>query len=175
MPDGGYEVHTLRLALRAFTAADVDLLLDLDSDPEVMRFLGSPPPPSAYLEKPQSGRLLAFESSSGDFIGWFALKPTATGLELGYRLKRACWGRGYATEGSRALVDHAFAELGAERVYAETMVVNVRSRRVMEKAGLRFVRVFHLTWDDPLVGYEQGEVEYELLRHEWSHKRSNAE
>jgi RimJ/RimL family protein N-acetyltransferase len=117
--------------------------------------------------------LLAFESSTGTFIGWFALKPTATGLELGYRLKRAYWGQGYATEGSRALVDRAFTEMGAERVYAETMAVNVRSRRVMEKVGLRFVRVFHLTWDDPLAGYEQGEVEYELLRHEWSHKRSN--
>jgi RimJ/RimL family protein N-acetyltransferase len=53
------------------------------------------------------------------------------------------------------------------------MAVNVRSRRVMEKAGLRFVRVFHLTWDDPLPGYEEGEVEYELLREQWSHRRSN--
>jgi len=43
----------------------------------------------------------------------------------------------------------------------------------MEKAGLRFVRVFHLTWDDPLPRYEEGEVEYELLRDEWSHWRSN--
>jgi RimJ/RimL family protein N-acetyltransferase len=173
MPDRGYEVLTQRLALRRFTLADVDRLVGLDSDPEVMRFLGSPPPRSAYLQSPQPGRLLAFELSTGAFVGWFALKPTATGLELGYRLKREHWNRGYATEGSRALVDHAFRELGAERVYAETMAVNVRSRRVMEKAGLRFLRVFHLAWDDPLVGYEQGEVEYELLREEWSHRRSN--
>lgn len=175
MPDRGYHLNTQRLGLRRFTADDADRLVDLDGDPEVMRFLGRPPPRSFYLDHPHPGRFVAFESATGAFVGWFALKPTGQGLELGYRLKRQYWGRGYATEGSRALIDHAFTSLGAERIYAETMAVNVRSRRVMEKAGLRFVRVFHLTWDDPIVGYEQGEVEYELLKTEWSHKRSNGE
>jgi RimJ/RimL family protein N-acetyltransferase len=57
-------------------------------------------------------------------------------VELGDRLRRSAWGMGYATEGSRALVDRAFAEPGVRRVYAETMAVNVASRRVLEKAGL---------------------------------------
>ncbi len=175
MPDGGYHLNTVRLGLRRFTADDADRLVDLDSDPEVMRFLGPPPPRSFYLDNPLPGRFVAFESATRAFVGWFALKPTGTGLELGYRLKREHWGRGYATEGSCALIDHAFTDLGAERIYAETMAVNVRSRRVMEKAGLRFVRVFHLTWDEPIVGDELGEVEYELLRKEWSHRRSNGE
>jgi RimJ/RimL family protein N-acetyltransferase len=173
VPDRGNHLNTARLTLRGFTADDVDRLLDLDSDPEVMRFLGPPPSRDDYREHPPAGRFVAFETASGAFVGWIALKPTGKGLELGYRLKREYWGRGYATEGSRALIDHAFTDLGAERIYAETMAVNVRSRRVMEKAGLRFVRVFHLTWDDPLPGYEEGEVEYELLREQWSHRRSN--
>ena len=59
--------------------------------------------------------------------------------ELGYRLP-AAWGKGYASEGSRALVEKGFAELGVQRVFATTMAVNIGSRRVMEKAGLKFVR-----------------------------------
>jgi len=45
------------------------------------------------------------------------------------------WGKGYATEGSRALIRKGFTELGVQRVVAEAMAVNVASRRVMEKAG----------------------------------------
>ncbi|HVM17337.1 MAG TPA: GNAT family protein, partial [Gaiellaceae bacterium] len=69
--------------------------------------------------------------------------------------------------GSRALVEKAFAELGVERVYATTMVVNEASRRVMEKAGLRFVRVFHADWPVRIEGDEHGDVEYALGRPEW--------
>jgi RimJ/RimL family protein N-acetyltransferase len=92
----------------------------------------------------------AIEKSSGRFIGWFHLRP-AEGAgplepELGYRLRRDAWGRGYATEGSRSLIDKAFAEFGADRVYASTMAVNTASRRVMEKTGMRFIRTFHADW-----------------------------
>jgi RimJ/RimL family protein N-acetyltransferase len=65
------------------------------------------------------------------------------------------------------LIDNGFAELGVQRVVAFTMVVNVASRRVMEKAGLRFVRVFHQPWPDYIEGEEEGDVEYALLRSEW--------
>ena len=54
-----------------------------------------------------------------------------------------------------------------ERVFATTMTVNVASRRVMEKAGLKFVRTFHQPWPDYIEGQEQGDVEYALLRSEW--------
>jgi RimJ/RimL family protein N-acetyltransferase len=81
---------------------------------------------------------------------------------LGYRLRRSAWGRGYATEGARTLVRHAFTELGVGRVAATTMAVNTRSRRVLEKAGLRHVRTPYLDWPDPLPGNEHGDVEYEL-------------
>jgi RimJ/RimL family protein N-acetyltransferase len=65
------------------------------------------------------------------------------------------------------LIEHAFNDQAARRVWAETMAVNVRSRRVMEKAGLHYARTFHKHWDDPLPGSEQGEVEYELTSAEW--------
>jgi len=81
------------------------------------------------------------------------------------------WGKGYATEGSRALVDKAFGELGATRVWAGAMAVNAASRRVMEKAGLRFVRLFHADWPCKIPGDEHGDVEYAITREEWLDRR----
>ncbi|MEP7021560.1 MAG: GNAT family N-acetyltransferase [Pseudonocardiales bacterium] len=174
-------LETDRLVLRRFTAADLDHLVELDSDPDVMRLLtGGVPTPrekienellprilDEYTRPPGWGRWAAVEKSSGAFVGWFSLDPPKDdreGLELGYRLRREAWGNGYATEGSRALIDKAFADEGVHRVFAETMAVNAASRRVMENVGMRHVRTFHVTWDDPIEGTEQGEVEYEVLR-----------
>ncbi len=65
-------------------------------------------------------------------------------------------------------MDLAFGELGLARIHAQTMAVNTGSRRVMEKAGLRYLRTFHLAWPDPLPGADQGEVEYAITRADWS-------
>jgi hypothetical protein len=89
--------------------------------------------------------------------------------DLGYRLRRRAWGQGYATEGAQALVRLAFTDLGVREVVATAMAVNTGSRRVMEKAGLRYARTVHLDWPDPLPGTEHGDVEYRLLRDEWLH------
>jgi RimJ/RimL family protein N-acetyltransferase len=184
-------LETERLVLRRFTRQDVDNLVELDADPEVMRYLtgGRPTPREevrdevlpawlAYYQRPGGyGFWAAVEKASGEFIGWFHFRPhpdevrtdgtTRDGVELGYRLRRSAWGNGYATEGSRALIRYGFTELGVERVYAETMAVNAGSRRVMEKAGLRHLRTFHQDWPDPVPGDEHGEVEYALTRAEW--------
>lgn len=61
-------------------------------------------------------------------------------------------------------MDLGFGQLGLSRIWAQTMAVNTGSRRVMERAGLGYVRTFHLAWDDPLPGAEQGEVEYAIAR-----------
>ena len=178
-------LETERLVLRRFTEDDVDNLVELDSDPRVMHFInGGRPTPRREIETDILPAFLgyyerfagygfwaAIEKSSGQFLGWFHFRPPKAAppdeVELGYRLHRSAWGKGYATEGSRALIDKGFAELGVERVVAFTMVVNVASRRVMEKAGLRFVRVFHQPWPDYIEGEEEGDVEYALLRSEW--------
>jgi len=178
-------LETERLLLRRFTADDVDDLVQLDSDPEVMHYITGGRPTSreemetevlpaflGYYERyPGFGFWAAVERSTGDVLGWFHLRPEdperAAEVELGYRLRRSAWGKGYATEGSRALIAKGFAELGVERVHATTMVVNVASRRVMEKAGLRFVRTFHQPWPDYIEGQEEGDVEYALSRAQW--------
>ncbi|MGW0811026.1 GNAT family N-acetyltransferase [Nonomuraea sp. NPDC002799] len=171
-------LETDRLMLRRFTEADADLLYVLHNDAEVMRYLngGRPTPRETITGQTlprfiASGFFAACEKPSGAFLGWFHLRPAEGGAgdepELGYRLHRAAWGQGYATEGSLALIGKAFAELGARRVFAQTMTVNRGSRRVMEKCGLRLVRTFSMDFPDAIEGADQGEVEYELLRADW--------
>ena len=176
--------------LRRFTADDVVNLVELDSDPEVMRFIngGRPTPRQeietdvlpAFLEYYERfvgyGFWAAVEKSTGRFVGWFHFRPLkgapSDEIELGYRLRKTAWGKGYATEGSRALIEKGFTDLGVRRVTASTMVVNAGSRRVMEKAGLKFVRTFHQPWPDRIEGEEHGDVEYALLRSEWEQQLS---
>ncbi len=178
-------LQTERLILRRFTADDVEALCGLDSDPAVMRFInGGRPTPRHLVESEILPRFLgwyeqsdrfgywaAIDRGTGEFVGWFHLWPQegrpAGEAEIGYRLHQAAWGKGYATEGATALVAKAFTELGVERVTAQTMTVNRASRRVMEKAGLRYVRTFHLDWPEPIEGTDQGDVEYALTRAEW--------
>ena len=186
------DLETQRLKLRRFTTADVEKLIELDGDPEVMHFVTNGAPTSreemvqrvlpAMLPDPSEagyGFWAVTEKQSGEFIGWFHLIPRAERdpgePELGYRLRRHAWGKGYATEGSRALIDLAFAQLGAREVVAETMAVHTASRRVMEKAGMRCVRTFHADWPVSIPGDELGDVEYAITREEWEAQRRTAQ
>lgn len=193
----GAVLLTERLALRQFTAGDVDGLLALDGDPRVLRFLDRTAKSRAqvqaevlprflgrYARHPGFGCWAAEARRDGGFVGWFGLRPVrptaaamvhwpdappgpVTVAALGYRLRVSAWGQGYATEGARALVRRAFTELGVTRLVATTMAVNTGSRRVLAKAGLRYLRTVHLDWPDPLPGNEQGDVEYQLHRAGW--------
>ncbi|ADI03978.1 putative acetyltransferase [Streptomyces bingchenggensis BCW-1] len=183
-------LETERLALRAFTEADVDHLLALDSDPDVMQFINGGRPTSREAVRTRTlprllhdypflgsrGYWAVEEKATGTFLGWFEFRPlddhSPAAVELGYRLNKAAWGCGYATEGARALIDKGFTDLGVERVTANTMAVNTRSRRVMEKAGLSFLRNFTGDWPDAIEGSEHGEVEYELTRAEWQPRQA---
>jgi RimJ/RimL family protein N-acetyltransferase len=183
-------LETERLILRRFTPADLDLLVELDADPAVMRYITGGrattrseiegdilPAWLGYYERFAGyGFWAALEKPSGAFLGWFHLRPRRDDPpdepELGYRFRKSAWGQGYGTEGSRALIAKAFQELGATRVYATTMTVNTASRRVMEKSGLQFIRTFFGTWPDKIEGDEQGDVEYALVREDWLRSQS---
>jgi RimJ/RimL family protein N-acetyltransferase len=173
------------ITLRRFTPTDVDFLVDLDSDPEVIRYLFREPTPRHVVEEeilprilegydrfPGSGQWAAEWKASHEFVGWFSLQIAAADHsrrpELGYRLRRKFWRRGIASSVVPQLLTWAFTHLEAEAVTAETMAVNVASRRVMEKSGLRHVETIHRVFDDPLPGTEQGEVEYEITRRQWA-------
>src|SRR6202042_3112514 len=112
-------LETDRLVLRQFTVADVDNLVELDSDPEVMRFVtgGRPTPRDeivtdflpaflGYYERFAGyGFWAAIEKSTGDFLGWFHFRPPEGGaagdVELGYRLRRCARGAGNCPAGAR--------------------------------------------------------------------------
>ena len=145
-------VETDRLALRPLAAADLDHLVHLDADAAVRRYVDEPEAPSRrdvvnrfprllarYADGAEPAFRAAEEKPKGTFVGWFHLRPLdgdEKTLDLGYRLRRDAWGRGYATEGARALVHRAFTVLGAERVVAHVLEANAGSRRVLEKVGL---------------------------------------
>ncbi|MGG7569373.1 GNAT family N-acetyltransferase [Streptomyces sirii] len=180
-------LETERLALRRFTADDADLLIELDSDPAVMRYLsgGEPTAPKVIRERHlprilagyekwggKLGLFAAHEKDGGAFIGWFHLRPEPEGpldeAELGYRLRQTAWGKGYATEGSRALLGKAFTELGVRMVWAATMSVNHGSRNIMEKLEMTLTDTLPTPSDMEVIeGSEQGGVRYEITKEQW--------
>ncbi|MEZ0096294.1 RimJ/RimL family protein N-acetyltransferase [Streptacidiphilus sp. EB129] len=183
-------LETERLTLRRFTADDADLLIELDSDPAVMRFLsgGEGTPAEVVRESHlpniiagyerwggELGLFAAFEKDGGAFIGWFCLRPEKDGpkdeAELGYRLRQAAWGKGYATEASLALLRKGFGELDLRMVWAATMVLNRSSRNVMEKVGMTFSHPLP-TPDDMLMveGADLGGVQYEITKEQWEQR-----
>jgi RimJ/RimL family protein N-acetyltransferase len=189
------------------TDADIDHLARLHGDARVMRYIGDPSRSRREIEQttlpamldiyarhPGFGRWAAEVRDGGGFVGWLSLRPVVPTdaammswptappsdtrvVMLGYRLQCREWGRGYATEGARALVAYAFrmrAAAGAapvDRIVATAMAVNAGSRRVMEKAGLCYLRTVRLDWPDPLPGNEHGDVEYEITRTQWAAAR----
>lgn len=181
-------VKSKRLVLRQFTAQGADLLNELDSDPAVMRYLtgGAPTLPPDVVRDEVIPRVLktyerwggrfglfaAYEQDTEDFIGWFQLRRDPEGpddeVELGYRLRRVAWGKGYATEGAQAMVDKGFSELGLNRIWGETMVSNVSSQRVMAKVGMSVVESIP-TPDDmaDVEGAELGGLRYEITKEQW--------
>lgn len=169
------DLETSRLRLRPVRQADRDDLFALEQDPQVMRFLngGKPTPPdgidpSVDFLMPRGGEKgiwSAQEKASSAFVGWFSLRARGgDSAELGYRLRRAMWGRGYASEGAAALVEAGLSRFGYTRIVASTMAVNQASRRVLEKAGLVHVGTFYVEGPDRLPGAEHGDVDYEIRR-----------
>ena len=181
-------LETERLILRQLTEDDADNLFELDSDPEVVRFTpdaGKPkddtviqtqiiPKFFAYYEQYNGyGVWAAIEKSSQAFIGWFFFRPVVHALyfdpalanendvEIGYRLRKAAWGKGYATEGSKALIFKGFSQLGTQRVVAVALAANTASIRVLEKAGLKLENRFVYE------GHGQEIVIYALNRTDW--------
>lgn len=152
MADAGLEgLTTARLKLRRFTAADESLLYRLNSDPEVMRYLGGVMSVEAnremllsrmlgyYQEHPGLGAWATCERESGRCVGFHLLnsvKGEDEVLQTGYRLFREHWGRGYATEMNIALLRYGFADLQLPLLTANAHIDNIASQQVLIKSGL---------------------------------------
>lgn len=155
--------ETERLILREILPSDEAALFELDADPEVHRYLGRQP--VTTMEQVREviqiirqqyadngiGRWAIVEKKTGDFLGWTGLKLTKETCnnhshyyDLGYRLIRRHWGRGYATESAIASVAYGLKELKLREIYGIADIHNLASGKVLEKAGLRFIEVFEL-------------------------------
>ena len=151
---GEFRLETARLALRAWREADRAPFAAMNADPAVMEFfpgLMSTAESDALVDRFQaeldeSGRCpwAVEELSTGAFIGFVGLHavsaylPFAPATEVGWRLARPYWGRGYASEAAAAAVQFGFGPLDLDKVVSFTSVLNLRSRRVMERLGMSY-------------------------------------
>ena len=178
-------LRTERLLLVPLQDEHLDLEVELDSDPEVMRYLTGDGRTQEQVVAAHQLRLATAESvpglgfwvgfADGHFVGWWLLEPPGWieqqpvegQAELGYRLLRSYWRQGFASEGCRELLRHAFNDLSLHRVFGLTMTVNTASRATMAAIGMRFLRTLDGEDDGP-AGTEFGDVEYEITRDEWT-------
>jgi RimJ/RimL family protein N-acetyltransferase len=184
-------LYTKRLQLVPLSDAHLELEIALDADPEVMRYLTGRALSRAEVEHAHQRRIAAAREvpglgfwagfAAGEFVGWWILQPphgpdqpkVAGEADLGYRLMRRHWRRGYASEGARELIRYGFDDLGLNRIFAQTMAANTAARATMSAAGLSHVRAFISgPYDDLVPGAEQGEVEYEITRSTWQRNRA---
>ena len=185
-------LQTERVTLRRFRVDDADLLTELDSDPAVMRYLSGGAPTAPELVRDRDlpsilagydrwagafGLFAAYETAGGAFIGWFCLRPERAGppdeAELGYRLRQAAWGRGYATEVSSALLDKAFTDLDVRVVWGATMALNLASQHVMEKVGMTVTQtVATPEYMLAVEGAELGGYRYEITKEQWKRRQA---
>lgn len=148
-------MQTERLLLREFTLDDAEAYWPLVSLPEVLRHTGELPRTSldevhqTLLDRPIRdysvhgyGRMACIEKGSGRLVGFSGLKylEDLQEVDIGYRFLPDCWGKGYATESARALMQHGMLEHGITRVIGLVEPANVASVRVLTKLGLTFER-----------------------------------
>lgn len=115
-------------------------------------------------DAPSSPASSSSDSSDGE-ASPLRFQPGKT--EYGFRVSPKFWGKGFAKEGAREMVRHAFEDLELAEVIGETMTVNAASRAVMAGSGLKHVETFFNTYDTPPAGIEEGEVRYSIKREEW--------
>jgi RimJ/RimL family protein N-acetyltransferase len=133
-------------------------MAEMNADPEVMRYIGDGTVLPADRDRAAAaierswrdwdergfGQLSVIVRATGEYAGWVTLAvpnflpQILPAVEIGWRLPRSQWGRGYATEAARVTLAFGFEECGLDRIVSIRHVDNVRSKRVMDKLGLHF-------------------------------------
>ncbi|MEO8146068.1 MAG: GNAT family N-acetyltransferase [Bacteroidia bacterium] len=154
-------IETERLILRELLTDDDENMFELDSNAEVHKYLGNNPVTTIeqvreviasvrqqYI-KNGIGRWAAIEKSSGNFIGWSGLKfitepenNQVNFYDVGYRLIPKYWGKGYATESTKAALEYGFTKMNLEEIIGTVNENNKASKRALEKCGLKFIEKF---------------------------------
>lgn len=154
-------IETERLFIREILPTDVDQMFELHADPEVHRFLGNKTVTSKeqiidiinfvrqqYIDY-GVGRWAIVDKKTNEFVGWIGLEYVTKETnnhknyyDLGYRLIKRFWGKGYATESAFASLDYAFNKLNATAVFGMADCENEASNKILRKVGLRFIEIF---------------------------------
>lgn len=159
-----FYIETERLILRELRLSDLNGMFELDSNPEVHKHLGNKPVKTVdasvkilesvinqYHER-GIGRFAAIEKPSGEFIGWSGIKFNTGDKEtlgdkrdfydIGYRFIPRYWGKGYATESSKATLDFGFKKLNIKTMCGAAEIGNIASNKVLQKIGLKYMEQF---------------------------------
>jgi len=154
-------LETPRLLIREIETSDESAMFEMDSDPEVHKYLGNKPYTSieesrkniAFIQQQYKengiGRWAVELKDTGEFIGWTGFKlmrETVNGhtghYDFGYRHVRKHWWQGYAYKAAKASLDYGIEVLGLSDIYAMTDIDNAGSRHILEKLGFKFVEIF---------------------------------
>ncbi|QYJ87368.1 GNAT family N-acetyltransferase [Shewanella mesophila] len=152
-------IDTPRLQMREFTLDDADAVLAFSIHPEVVRYTGDAGKVNSLEDAKRVikdywlagyrehgfARYALICKQDNQLIGFCGIKYEpylnrgAGGIDIGYRMLPDYWGQGLATEAVKACLDYAHSTLGVEKVYAEVMVENSASSKVLLKAGMRHI------------------------------------
>ncbi|MCB9309475.1 MAG: GNAT family N-acetyltransferase [Lewinellaceae bacterium] len=176
--------ETERLILREIILEDVDAFFELDSDPEVHRYLGNKPVTEKqqiidvihYVRRQYSehgiGRWAVVLKETNEFIGWSGLKWVTDIInghqnfyDLGYRLQKRFWGHGYATESAIMALDYGYNFLQIAKINASANCENIGSNRILTKLGMDCLNTYY--YEDILCNW------YELSKEKYLAKTSS--
>lgn len=177
-------IETERLILREILPSDELGFFELDSNPAVHKYLGGKPVQNIeqiktviknirqqYIEN-GIGRVAIIDKKTNEFIGWTGLKLVRENTnnhidfyDVGYRLIKKYWGKGIATETTKATLKYAFEILDLKEIYGMCDIGNLGSANVLEKTGLKFIETFDFD------GIEH--KWYKITKDEWMKKTEN--
>lgn len=157
------QLETDRLLLRGWRESDLSAVVDMNSDPDVMRYIGN----GAVATEQQCRDMIANQQRQWEDkgFGFFAVQLRSTGetiglcglnvplfypeilpaVEIGWRLRRAHWGKGYATEAASAALEFGFTDRDLSTIYGFANSENTGSLRIMDKIGMTFTETVHIT------------------------------
>ena len=149
------QITTPRLVLREFSPDDAEQMFLLNSDADVIKYTGDPPYPSVeearnsliqydQYRKYNRGRLAMITKDTSEFLGWCGLKylEDTKETDLGFRLHKKFWNKGYASEAGNACLEYGFTTLNLPVIIAHAMNENKASIHVLEKLGMKFTKDF---------------------------------
>lgn len=143
-------IQTTRFYLREKLLSDAKDMYLLNAEPEVLKYTGDLPFKDEtealdfikgydHFEKNGFGRWVIVDRKTNEYLGWCGLKKHSDGMiDLGYRIKKAYWGRGIASEAAAACLDYGFNVLNMSEIVGRSAKANLASIRILEKIGMQF-------------------------------------